>query len=652
MLYKNELSLIEPCGVPKVDKEYTKGMTYVANVKFENTQRSGKVIVVDFYNKRNKKLVVRFFSDGDKYITFDVDNNKWCRSYVSNVLYPNNERCNYNVYCSDSKKVQSGRFLNTTTDSWCYIEGFGGGYSGRCLSGILGITDRFIQNINREAKERADYKANKAFDERRSWFPKPNKQLDNYCNRKVFSGAYIFYSTYSNKIKSFSCSSCGKKWLSEEKAKHKALTTCPKCKASATWIRRDLQHVLKESATICDAYDHNQQLILRWQTATRTFCGDKPHIDYADEAYTFYLIEKGKPKVTSYFYSTAYMGGAHWTKARNGETCYHPAYIYTDNLKDVFGPKYYNVDLSVVLKKQNKPLNFIRLLDNLKSSPATEYLCKIGLVNLAAELRPDDFMSGNNFETSMGVPRSYIEMYRKLDISADEHRLLQGINHYVSTELFMRFKSMGLFSFDYKNVVECCKHQRLDTLCDYIERLNDTSLYGASRVVSWLKDYYDMCDALEVPITKTNVRPRELKKSHDLLVERYNKVKAAIKDAKSKAALELVNNWFKGYEKDGLCILVPQYESDFIREGQALNHCVGNGSYYKKHITGEKMIFFIRKTENEKVPYFTAEIDMVNNKVLQCYGKGDCRPTNNVDKFIKEFNQWLKYQSIVKQQAC
>ena len=264
----------------------------------------------------------------------------------------------------------------------------------------------------------------------------------------------------------------------------------------------------------------------------------------------------------------------------------------------------------------------------------------------------NDFMSGNNFETSMGVPRSYIEMYRKLDISADEHRLLQGINHYVSTELFMRFKSIGLFSFDYKNVVECCKYQRLDTLCDYIERLNDTSLYGASRVVSWLKDYYDMCDALEVPITKTNVRPRELKKSHDLLVERYNKVKAAIKDAKSKAALELVNNWFKGYEKDGLCILVPQYESDFIREGQALNHCVGNGSYYKKHITGEKMIFFIRKTENEKVPYFTAEIDMVNNKVLQCYGKGDCRPTNNVDKFIKEFNQWLKYQSIVKQQAC
>lgn len=647
MLYKEELKKVPLCELPKASKAELKGKEYIASTEIVDLQRCGKTLIIDYYSTKNKSLQVRFFSDGFSHILYDAVNDRWCKNYVNTTLYDAKlKHPNFDVYCQEKGIKKAASFLNVKETSF-WVDLFGGSYNYRSLYGILAITDRFISKRKEEVKERAREKAEGDFVERQLWFPMCDQNIDIFCNKKAFSEAYIFFSTLDKKRKrTCTCSKCGATWKTTEHPRHKTPAECPECSAKAFWIRESLQTTIKNSTTICQAYKHENQLIMRWQNAQRTFYGNKPHIKYYDEAYTFYLVVKGKPRISSYFYSTAYMGGAHWTKERVGETCYHPAFVYTGNLKEVFGATYYNVDLSSLLENQSKPLNFVKLLDNLKEIPSVEYLCKFGLLNLAAQLDDSSFGPGKNIEQVLGIPKSYIELYKKYDVNAAEHRLLRDLPHYVSEDLWLRFKELNLESFSYNDVLDCCKYQRLDTLCEYVNKKSISENAPRSQIVGWLKDYYNLCENMDIPITKNNVRPRELKKAHDLLTERYNKIKADIKDKKSKAALELVNKWFKGYEKDGYCIKVPHYRSDFIREGQALNHCVGSDSYYNAHKKGTSMIFFIRKKDKPDTSYVTAEIDMISFKVKQCYGMGDKPPKREVIKFVNDFCKWIKNQGV------
>ena len=343
-----------------------------------------------------------------------------------------------------------------------------------------------------------------------------------------------------------------------------------------------------------------------------------------------------------------YYWGTGWTKARNNQTCYHPAYVYTGNLYEVFGNNYCNVDLVKILENQQHKIDFVKLLDNLKKIPQTEYMCKLGLVTLAAKLNESDYGEGNTFSDILGITKQYLPMYKSLDISDEEHRLIKDIPEFVSESLFRQFRTLGIDSAKYDSVKECLKYQTLQTLMNYIFKENKIASNGrdatASRIVQWLSDYYGMCDDMDIPINKGTVRPRELKKSHDTLAERYNLVKADIKDRKSKAALELVNNWFTEYSNGEYCIKVPHYKSDFVREGQALNHCVGRFSYYDNHIKGERMIFFVRKASDPDTPYFTTEINMMNYKIIQLYGYGDCVAPKKIWTFTKHFAEWMSKQ--------
>lgn len=650
MLYKEELKKVPLCKPPKVSKEELKDKDYIAGSGIVDLKRSGKTLIIDYYSIENQKLQVRFFSDGENFTVYNVKKSMWSKSFVNTILYrPRNtyDFRNIDVVSTKANTDMAGQFLNKTTQTHCFIDLFGSMYNYRSLSGILGVTDKFIKELREEAKLRSEEKAAAIFRERRSWVPKPNYDTDRFCNANCFKEKYIFFSNLkSNKKRECYCSSCHSVWEISEKPKHKSIAECPHCKAKAIWWSDKYQSCIDNKSNLCTVCKHENDLCLMWNKISRTFCNHKPYIEYCDDAYTFYINENGECKVTSYFYTTGYNGlGLHWAKEHIGETCYHPAFVYTGNLKDVFGAKYYNVDLSSLLDAQKEPINFIRLLDNLKTIPSVEYVCKLGLLNLASQLDKGDFNQGQNFEQVLGISNQYIPLYQKYNVTANEHRFLRKVPHYVSEDLFLKFKKLNLPHYCYDNVLECCRYQRLDTLCDYIQQKQIAEKTSSVRTLGWLKDYYSLSENMDIPITKNNVRPKELKKAHDLLTERYNKVKADIKDKKSKAALELVNKWFKKYEKNGYCVKVPNYRADFIKEGQALNHCVGDDSYYKAHIQGTSMIFFIRKIDKPDVPYVTAEIDMISFRVKQCYGVKDSMPKREVLKFVNEFCQWIKYHS-------
>lgn len=71
-----------------------------------------------------------------------------------------------------------------------------------------------------------------------------------------------------------------------------------------------------------------------------------------------------------------------------------------------------------------------------------------------------------------------------------------------------------------------------------------------------------------------------------------------------------------------LCITLPKRNSDLVREGEILRHCVG--TYGESHLTGKDTIFFVRKRNKRNTPYYTLDIDMTDRpKRVQLHGYGN-----------------------------
>ena len=91
------------------------------------------------------------------------------------------------------------------------------------------------------------------------------------------------------------------------------------------------------------------------------------------------------------------------------------------------------------------------------------------------------------------------------------------------------------------------------------------------------------------------------------------------------------------WETEDLIARPLQNVREFFEEGDHMCHCVFRCGYYKK---ANSLILSIRdKKTNKRLE--TAEVDMIQEKILQCYGYGD-QYTDQHDNIIKFINKNLK----------
>ena len=93
--------------------------------------------------------------------------------------------------------------------------------------------------------------------------------------------------------------------------------------------------------------------------------------------------------------------------------------------------------------------------------------------------------------------------------------------------------------------------------------------------------------------------------------------------------------------KDAFVVLIARSPQDLIREGEALDHCVGRMNYDQKFAREESLIFFVRNAKEPDTPFVTVEYSLERKKILQCYGKHDHRPTDDVLEFVNK--KWLPF---------
>lgn len=163
--------------------------------------------------------------------------------------------------------------------------------------------------------------------------------------------------------------------------------------------------------------------------------------------------------------------------------------------------------------------------------------------------------------------------------------------------------------------------------------------YLKKQTATWgiLQDYWHMAHRLHRDLMDSLVRwPRNLKTAHDRVMEEQKaREDAALNEMFIERAKELD---YLSFELDGLLIRPCQTETELIREGKDLHHCVA--TYAKRHAEGKTAILFIRQTTEPDKPFFTLEFDEKAKRVRQNRGLRNCDRTPEVKAFEKA---WLSY---------
>ena len=146
------------------------------------------------------------------------------------------------------------------------------------------------------------------------------------------------------------------------------------------------------------------------------------------------------------------------------------------------------------------------------------------------------------------------------------------------------------------------------------------------------KDYIDAAKAVGYDLTqKSVVMPRNLYAKHDEAVALRNAMRPryVYGTQETKVTQELTQKFTqrapelaRKYAETGgsYFIRIPQTPEEIIEEGRTLSHCVGGFSYIKNHAEGKNPILFLRRTSDPDKPYYTMEIDVHTNRILQCEG--------------------------------
>lgn len=628
MLIKKELTSIQiqPCkGKHQKDN-------YYAQAQIADLQKSGKILAVDFF--RSGKLFSRFFCDAKNYIVWNEEKKLWANGYpipgCSGYYTPG-------ITADESSDTIVSEYL--TEES----RGFGRG---------IGAVFSFIYRKNSEQRDKVRKNMYDLMDRHMAMFPAYPQNLKEYCDKHVFDHGYIFVAPKDKKgARMARCSCCGDLFQVGKDALSGRKTTCPSCGAAAVyrgmWIKSDVE----DKADICISYKVNGQLLVRWLHIVRRYGWPdfEQKYDFWDYAYSLYLTANGKQRLYTYkFFKAPYGYAEEWHRLPLDSTCCSESFVYTDNLDEVFGKQYYNVDLKAGLAGKHISFQFISLLNNLKNVPKAEYLFKLGLPLLASSALT---LKGNpdgkgKFMQKIGVSKQYLPLYREMNVTPGEHLIIKESPEWITADLLQRYRNL---KFDqYGAVPDLIKQFGISKTVSYLEK--QQKLYPKvklSKIAVEFRDYLSMSRDLKVDMSHKSVRfPSDIIEAHKTITEQYNAAKVEIEREKRKEedakfsciSKQLYEQYhISEYSSGKFCVVFPKLRTDLIAEGQSLNHCVGGDRYAKGHLEGRNMIFFIRKAAEPGKPFFTMELDMLEHRILQLYGFGDCNAPKEVREFVGKF---------------
>lgn len=161
------------------------------------------------------------------------------------------------------------------------------------------------------------------------------------------------------------------------------------------------------------------------------------------------------------------------------------------------------------------------------------------------------------------------------------------------------------------------------------------------------RDYWNACVELGLDMRDTkNSMPKDFVTMHDIRIDEYASLKATReaeqrKEFNNKLA-KIAEEYAIEIPSDKYEIILPHSKTDFLREGTALNHCVGRMGYDTKMYDGKILIGFIRKKSEPTKPFYTTEYNLADKKIVQIHGKDNRSAPKDVKEFVEAWAKALK----------
>lgn len=425
------------------------------------------------------------------------------------------------------------------------------------------------------------------------------------------------------------CTACGQEFSLKREDIHKYMK-CPVCGKNATTKRRNLSknpQQVEETDLDVMLFQKTEEgfverhYIVRRTTETRAEKYDL--IEYArvflihGQTYNYY--NKWDPWCGRTFWDDKNLAGMGSINIKFGP-------LYGKNIRaEMFkGTPYEHSGFDKAAEMQG--FDPVRYLLKYEKIPELEYMVKMGLAKLAAEIEVYDvttFMYGCGGHTGE---------VKDLLIGKPQWRKLQEINGGKIAYKWMRYEveKKQNFSPEFVKWYE----NRLIRPQD-LQFIHKTGLLSYEKVQNYLRkqaqvtnedvrdlirtweDYLNMCARAKIDTTKEIfLKPKDIRKAHDDLVKMLGGIEIANRAAEIAKRFPRVDNICKelkekyAYEGKKFAIITPEKIEDIIIEGRKLGHCLDTTDRYFDRIQKqESYIVFLRRVEDLEKPFYTLEIE-------------------------------------------
>lgn len=162
-----------------------------------------------------------------------------------------------------------------------------------------------------------------------------------------------------------------------------------------------------------------------------------------------------------------------------------------------------------------------------------------------------------------------------------------------------------------------------------------------------LCDYWRDCEKLKLDLKREDILlPPDLAQAHQRTNEALAEARRQKELEETRRMQEEFGKRLKKLERDfdfesgGMLIRPARSRAELIDEGSALHHCVA--TYAKKHLSGQTVIFFVRKKNEPDKPFYTLEYDPKTESIIQCRGLHNCGKTPEVEAFVEAWSEYIR----------
>ncbi|MFQ7287663.1 MAG: PcfJ domain-containing protein [Lacrimispora saccharolytica] len=498
------------------------------------------------------------------------------------------------------------------------------------------------------------------------------EEMERWIREKVFPEEYLFFRK-GEKTYSYHCTACGCHGRKKNGWKHNEMTVCPRCGCRlqaksrtqriekkdfvyllqrfgeqgsylkpGTWmpVTGELQWIEREFTVICV-----------WEDGKKELCLNEEIRCVIDNGKTWGKVYYGQLYNADEFEQD-------WWNTNPLNKRFRTGWLYPETLPEVLpAAGLEKSGLKELAEKERLNVNFFIVRSRERSY--MEYLVKSGFTRLAAEITNDYGIYGEPEEF-----RGEITGPENLKLNGDRRNRLKQMNGGVTAWRWLEYEQKtsrkisqeALEWLQEKNVTssECTALlQELGSVNRMVNYMKKQRV-APGRIIEVWRDYLRMARDEGMDTGDDIIRfPKDLKRRHDELVERITQRQNAEKEEQEKKRYQELNRKIAGhmeqagryyFQTDDYLIIPARKCEELNEEGRILHHCVGASGMYKERMAqGISWILFLRHTETADKPYYTIEIDMKTDEIMQAYSEYDRKPDwEQVSKILTKFKNHLR----------